>query len=75
MTQFATEFRGYDRAEVDTFVQKANDAIASDDPTRRAKAQADAQAVSFRVALRGYNRQEVDHYLRRIAKGRPDDRT
>ena len=75
MTQFATEFRGYDRAEVDAFVQKANDAMASDDPARRSRAQADAQAVSFRVALRGYSRREVDHYLRRISKGRPDDRT
>ncbi|GAA2608094.1 DivIVA domain-containing protein [Dactylosporangium fulvum] len=75
MRQFTTEFRGYDRAEVDKFVQTANDAIASDEPSRRARAQADAQAVSFRVALRGYNRREVDHYLRRIAKGRPDDRT
>jgi DivIVA domain-containing protein len=75
MTQFTTEFRGYDRAEVDNFVRKANDAIASNEPTRQARARADAQAVSFRVALRGYNRREVDHYLRRIAKGRPDDRT
>ncbi|MEV6925018.1 DivIVA domain-containing protein [Dactylosporangium sp. NPDC051485] len=75
MTQFATEFRGYDRPEVDKFVQTANDAIASNDPARRSRAQADAKAVSFRVTLRGYNRREVDHYLRRIAKGRPDDRT
>jgi DivIVA domain-containing protein len=75
MTQFTTEFRGYDRAEVDKFVQAASDAIASNDPTRRARAQADAQAVSFRVTMRGYNRREVDHYLRRIAKGRSDDRT
>ncbi|MFG2039430.1 DivIVA domain-containing protein [Dactylosporangium sp. NPDC048998] len=75
MTQFTTEFHGYDRTEVDKFVQAANDAIASNEPGRRARAQADAQAVSFHVALRGYNRREVDHYLRRIAKGRPDDRT
>ncbi|MGI5240160.1 DivIVA domain-containing protein [Dactylosporangium sp. CA-139066] len=74
MTQFTTEFHGYKRAEVDKFVQTANDAIASNDPARRAKAQADAQAVTFPVTLRGYNRREVDHYLRRIAKGRPDDR-
>jgi DivIVA domain-containing protein len=75
MTQFATEFRGYDRAEVDKFVLKVTEANASDDPARKAKAQADAQAVSFKVTMRGYNRQEVDHYLRRIAKGRSDDRT
>jgi DivIVA domain-containing protein len=74
MKPFATEFRGYDRAEVDTFVEKAHDAIASDDPDRQARARADAQAVTFRTALRGYDRREVDHYLRRVAKGRPDDR-
>ncbi|WP_433045744.1 DivIVA domain-containing protein [Dactylosporangium sp. CS-033363] len=74
MTQFTTGFRGYDRAAVDEFVQRANDDIASDDPGRVSRAKADAQAVSFKVVLRGYNQQEVDHYLRRIAKGRPDDR-
>ncbi|WP_432991666.1 DivIVA domain-containing protein [Dactylosporangium sp. CA-233914] len=75
MRQFTIEFHGYDRAEVNTFVQKTSDAVASGDPARQARARADAQAVSFHVVLRGYNRQEVDHYLRRIAKGQPDDRT
>jgi DivIVA domain-containing protein len=74
MTQFATTFRGYDRAEVDSFIEKTNEALASDDPARRAKAGADAQAVTFRVAWRGYDRENVDHYLRRVARGRPDDR-
>ena len=74
MKPFATEFRGYDRVEVDTFVEKANDDVTSDDPARQAQARADAQAVSFHTSLRGYNRREVDHYLRRVAKGRPDDR-
>ncbi|MEU7875423.1 DivIVA domain-containing protein [Dactylosporangium sp. NPDC049140] len=32
MTQFTSEFRGYDRAEVDKVVQTANDAIASSGP-------------------------------------------
>jgi DivIVA domain-containing protein len=74
MTQFATTFRGYDRAEVDAFVAQTNDALASEDPARRAKAAADAQAVTFRVAFRGYDKENVDHYLRRVARGRPDDR-
>jgi DivIVA domain-containing protein len=30
--------------------------------------------VTFRVAWRGYDRENVDHYLRRVARGRPDDR-
>jgi DivIVA domain-containing protein len=74
MTQFATTFRGYDRAEVDSFVKRTHDALASDDPIRRAKAEADAQAVTFRIAWRGYDRENVDHYLRRIARPsrRPD---
>jgi DivIVA domain-containing protein len=74
MTAFATVFRGYDRAQVDAFVKQTDEAIASDDPARQAKAKADAQAVSFAVVLRGYERVAVDHYLRRIARGRPDDR-
>jgi DivIVA domain-containing protein len=75
MTQFAAAFRGYDRTDVDSFIQTTNDALASGDPTRAAKARADAQAVTFKAAWRGYNRESVDHYLRRIARGRPDDRT
>ena len=74
MTQFATTFRGYDRAEVDSFVKKTTEALASDDPARRAKAEAEAQAVTFHVTWRGYDRENVDHYLRRIARGRRDDR-
>ncbi|MEU7872970.1 DivIVA domain-containing protein [Dactylosporangium sp. NPDC049140] len=74
MTHFANEFRGYERTEVDAFVDKANPAIASGDPARVAEARAEAQAVTFHTSMRGYNKQEVDHYLRRIAKGRPDDR-
>nr|BFE57591.1 DivIVA domain-containing protein [Dactylosporangium thailandense] len=74
MTQFTTGFHGYARAEVDAFVEKANAAIASGEPERVAEARAQAQAVSFKVSFRGYDQPEVDHYLRRIAKGRPDDR-
>jgi DivIVA domain-containing protein len=74
MTQFATTFRGYDRAEVDSFVEKTNAALASEDPARIAKATADAQAVTFHVAWRGYDKVNVDHYLRRVARGRSDDR-
>jgi DivIVA domain-containing protein len=73
MTQFATTFRGYDRTEVDSFVQKTSDALASDDPARRAKAVAAADSVTFHTAWRGYDRETVDTYLRRIAKGRPTD--
>ena len=75
MTQFAITFHGYDRTEVDAFVTKTSEALASDDPKRRASAAADAQAVTFRVALRGYDRKDVDHYLRTIARGRSEDRT
>ncbi|GAA3273374.1 MULTISPECIES: DivIVA domain-containing protein [Dactylosporangium] len=71
MTQFAVVFRGYDRAQVDEFAARADDDLASAEPTRVARARADAQAVSFRVVLRGYNQQQVDHYLRRVAKGHP----
>ncbi|MFI5915366.1 DivIVA domain-containing protein [Dactylosporangium sp. NPDC051541] len=72
MTQFAVVFRGYDRAQVDGFVERANDDITSAEPDRVARARADAQAVSFKVVLRGYSQPEVDHYLRRVAKGHAD---
>ncbi|WP_238010411.1 DivIVA domain-containing protein [Dactylosporangium sp. AC04546] len=75
MSEFATTFRGYDRTEVDAFVRTATEALASADPNRHAQARADAQAVTFHTAAwRGYDRKDVDHYLRRIARGRPDDR-
>ena len=74
MTHFAITFHGYDRAQVDAFVKKTNEALESNDPNRHASATADAQAVTFRVTLRGYDRKDVDHYLRRIARGRSQDR-
>ena len=75
MVQFAITFHGYDRTQVDAFVKETSEALASNDPSRRAGAIANAQAVTFRVALRGYDRKDVDHYLRNIARGRSDDRT
>lgn len=70
MMQFPTTFRGYDRTEVDSFVEKTTEALESDDPARTAQARAAADAVEFHVTLRGYNRESVDQYLRRIARGR-----
>jgi DivIVA domain-containing protein len=73
MTHFVTVLRGYDRTEVDSFIEKTNDALASDDPIRRAKAKADASAVTFRITWRGYDTQSVDHFLRQLADSDPDD--
>jgi len=73
MTQFSTTFNGYDRTEVDSFVQQTNDALTSDDPARRAKAEAAAGSVTFHTAWRGYDRATVDTYLRKISRGRPTD--
>jgi len=75
MTEFAITFHGYDRTQVDAFVKKTTEALESDDPKRRATAAADAQAVTFRVALRGYVRKDVDHYLRNVSRGRAEDRS
>jgi DivIVA domain-containing protein len=74
MTQFATTFGGYDRGEVDAFVEKTTDALESGDPDRRAGALAAASAVTFHTKWRGYDRENVDQYLRRIARGRTDER-
>ncbi|GAA1527271.1 DivIVA domain-containing protein [Dactylosporangium maewongense] len=75
MSEFPVIFRGYDRARVDAFVASTTAALESGDPTRRAEAAAAANAVSFPSASwRGYDKAAVDHYLRRIGKGRPDDR-
>ncbi|MDG6101493.1 DivIVA domain-containing protein [Dactylosporangium aurantiacum] len=75
MSEFPVTFGGYDRARVDAFVASTTAALASGDPARRAEALAAANAVSFPSATwRGYDKAAVDHYLRRIGKGRPDDR-
>ncbi|MEV4515273.1 DivIVA domain-containing protein [Dactylosporangium sp. NPDC049525] len=76
MSEFPVKFGGYDRAPVDAFVTKTTAALESGDPAKRAEALAAANAVSFPTASwRGYDKAAVDHYLRRIGKGRPDDRS
>jgi DivIVA domain-containing protein len=75
MSEFPVKFGGYDRARVDAFIATNTAELESGDPSRRAKALAAANAVSFPSApWRGYDKAAVDHYLRRIGKGRPDDR-
>ena len=74
MTQFVTTLRGYDRTAVDSFIEEIKDALASDDPIRRAKAKADASAVTFRITWRGYDQHAVDHFLRQLAGSGTDGR-
>lgn len=76
MSEFPVKFGGYDRAPVDAFVSSTTAALESGDPARKAEAIAAANAVSFPSASwRGYDKEAVDHYLRRISKGRSDDRS
>jgi DivIVA domain-containing protein len=65
---FTVVLRGYDRAEVDSLVERVHDATASDSPTTRASAREELRRSVLRVRLRGYDRAQVDDYLRLMAE-------
>jgi DivIVA domain-containing protein len=65
---FTVVLRGYDRAEVDSLVERVHDATASDSPTARASAREELRRRVLRVRLRGYDRAQVDEYLRLMAE-------
>lgn len=64
--QFAKVLRGYDRAEVDRLVARADEALSSGDAAQRAAAREALRSPSFTVVLRGYDRVQVDQALRAL---------
>lgn len=59
--------RGYDSAQVDALIERAEQAAASDDPALRASVRHEIHRVAFTVALRGYDRSQVNGYLQTLA--------
>ncbi|HYN93332.1 MAG TPA: DivIVA domain-containing protein [Pilimelia sp.] len=57
---FLVALRGYDMAQVDAVLTRADDALASGSEALRATAREELQSVQFRQRFRGYARHEVD---------------
>ena len=60
---FTVVLRGYDRAAVDSFKQRVQEALTSESQILRGTVREELRQVTFRVVLRGYDRGEVDDYL------------
>lgn len=64
---FTIVLRGYQPAAVNTLLQQAAEALASEEETKRASVRAALLRRDLPVRFRGYDRGEVDHYLSEIA--------
>jgi DivIVA domain-containing protein len=64
---FTVVLRGYDKAEVDASVARANKALVSKDAAQRTSALRELNGARFRTRLWGYDRVQVDDFLRRTA--------
>jgi cell division septum initiation protein DivIVA len=60
--------RGYDRAEVDQLLRRAEQAAASSDAGLRAVVCHELQTVRLRERLRGYSRVQVDQKIEQLAR-------
>jgi len=59
--------RGYDRAEVDELIHRANLALASADPAVRAALERRLRQPELQTRMRGYDRAQVDTRLAMLA--------
>jgi DivIVA domain-containing protein len=64
---FTVVLRGYDRAQVDSLVARAQRALDEPPGPQRAAARAELDGAAFIMVLRGYHRGEVDEHLRQLA--------
>jgi DivIVA domain-containing protein len=64
---FTVVMRGYDKAEVDTAVARANEALVSREAAQRVSALRELNGIRFRIRLWGYDRAQVDDFLQRTA--------
>jgi DivIVA domain-containing protein len=60
---FEVVLRGYNRQEVDAFVDVVQTALRADDPSARLKALEGIGGPAFAVTMRGYNKRQVDDYV------------
>ncbi len=63
---FATVLRGYDRAQVDTMVERVRTGLDNPDPGVRGQLAELLRRPGFAIVLRGYDRRQVDAYLAHI---------
>ncbi|UQU62441.1 DivIVA domain-containing protein [Couchioplanes caeruleus] len=66
---FTVVLRGYDRAQVDAAIGRADAALSSGSETMRASARADLAGQAFDRVLRGYDTREVDRALTELLGG------
>jgi len=64
---FLIALRGYDITQVDAFLARAHEALASGSETARATARQALRTASFRQRIRGYARAEVDRAVAALA--------
>jgi DivIVA domain-containing protein len=64
---FTIVLRGYDTAQVDELIRRANRALASTNPADRAAVERDLRQPDLRTRLRGYDRVHVDAHLAALA--------
>jgi DivIVA domain-containing protein len=64
---FAVVPKGYDRAEVDSLIDRVDGALTTENPTFRALVAREVRAAQPQVAPRGYDRSQVDEFLTRTA--------
>jgi DivIVA domain-containing protein len=65
--QFMIVLRGYDPAEVDALIQRANRALASTDPAIRSAVERELLQPELRTRMRGYDRSQVHALLAILA--------
>ncbi len=63
---FMVAMRGYDMAQVDRLLARAEQALASADPHLRSTVGQELQTAHFRDRLRGYARHQVDHKIEHL---------
>jgi DivIVA domain-containing protein len=73
--RFMVMMRGYDRAEVDQLLGRAEQAAASSDAALRAAVCHELQTTRFRDRLRGYSRVQVDQKVQQLVGELRTDRT
>jgi DivIVA domain-containing protein len=66
--RFMVMMRGYDRAEVDQLLARAEQAVGSSDAGLRAAVSSELQAARLRDCLRGYSRVQVDQKIEQLAR-------
>jgi DivIVA domain-containing protein len=66
--EFMVALRGYDMAQVDQLLARAEQAPASADPQLRSTVRQELQTAQLRDRQRGYARHQVDHKIEHLIR-------